>query len=97
MSTILDITASAEIEMLRAELEGRAMQGLGLTQVESMIVIAKLRLVGALVQSMEREVSALRLIEAGRVGTAIVEQLATDALVELSDGKVLRPDFGRKA
>lgn len=97
MTSILDITASSEIEMLRAELEGRAMQGLGLTEVESRIVIAKLRLIGSLVHSIEREVCAYRLIDAGKAGAAVVEQLATNALVELSDGKVLRPEFGRKA
>lgn len=97
MSSILDITASSEIEMLRAELESRAMQGFGLTEVESRIVIAKLRLIGSLVHSIEREVCAYRLIDAGKAGAAVVEQLATDALVNLSDGKIVRPEFGRKA
>lgn len=93
--TILDITASSEIASLREELNGKAMAGHGLTMVESRIAAEKLRLIGALVGSMEQELSVFRLAEAGRVGAAVVEQLATDVLAD-PQGKVLRPDFGRK-
>ncbi|MDM9647720.1 hypothetical protein [Rhizobium sp. S163] len=59
----------------------------------------RIGLLGKLANALETEVSYFRLIEAGREGKQIVEQLATDNLVQLvkdPEGKIIFPDFGRK-
>lgn len=48
----------------------------------------------------ERELGALRLIEAGRIGRSFVEELAAGEggkLVTDPEGKIVRPDFGRRS
>lgn len=53
-----------------------------------------------IVQSMEAELEAFRLLEADRAGRRFMENEASEALTALmahSDGKILRPDFRRKS
>lgn len=62
-------------------------------------LVERLAAVRKMMTVIEREVGALRLAEAARSGRAIVEDLATEELqqlVEDPEGKVVRPDFGRK-
>ncbi len=51
-----------------------------------------------LARNDEEELSVFRLTEAGNVGRATVNQLASEAHgnLLLEDGKVVRPDFGRR-
>ncbi len=51
-----------------------------------------------LAHNQEQELSVFRLAEAGEVGRAVVNDLATQALGNLmiGDTKIIRPDFGRK-
>jgi enhancing lycopene biosynthesis protein 2 len=54
------------------------------------------RLFGNILQELE----ILRLTEAGRIGRTAVEELATSQACELivdPQGKVIRPDFGRRS
>ncbi len=62
-------------------------------------LVERLATIRKMMSIIEREVGALRLAEAARSGKAIVEDLATDQLkqlVEDPEGKVIRPNFGRR-
>ncbi|MGX1259826.1 hypothetical protein [Sinorhizobium fredii] len=100
MSSVLDITASSEIRALQDEIQARAMTGADLSIVEMRIVVDRLRAIGSLVHLMEQELAVHRLGEAGREGRNALEESATETLTHLvidPEGKVVRPDFGRKA
>ena len=59
----------------------------------------ELALLARLANSMEQELEVHRLHERRRITAATMEASATSSLVELvadPDGKVLRPEFGRK-
>lgn len=63
-------------------------------------VAEELTLLAALANSLEQEVAVHRLRERHRIAAAAMEASATEALAEVvvdPEGKVLRPDFGRKA
>ncbi len=50
--------------------------------------------------SVERELGAFRTLEAGRFATNMLEQVATDEVGRLvldPEGKVVRPEFGRRS
>lgn len=50
--------------------------------------------------AVERELGAFRALEAGRFATNTLEQVATTAAGELvldPEGKVVKPDFGRRS
>ncbi len=51
-----------------------------------------------LAHNQEQELSVFRLAEAGEIGRAVVNDLATQALGNLmiGDTKIIRPDFRRK-
>lgn len=51
-----------------------------------------------LARNEEEELAVFRLAEAGQLGRAVVNDLATKAMgnLMLEDGKVVRLDFGRK-
>lgn len=62
-------------------------------------ITSHLRLMRTLATNMEQELNVYRLIDAGRVYSATVEQLATEAAASFilnSADNVVRPDFGRK-
>ncbi|SOC46606.1 hypothetical protein SAMN05892877_12352 [Rhizobium subbaraonis] len=62
-------------------------------------LVERLATIRKMVAVTEREVGALRLAEVARSGRVIVENLATEHLqhmAEDADGKIVRPDFGRK-
>lgn len=52
-----------------------------------------------LARNEEEELAVFRLAEAGQLGRAAVNELATDAMgnLMLDQGKIVRPDFGRKS
>ena len=65
---------------------------------EQRIFAARLMALGRLAHNIEQELTVLRLVEAGREGRSMVDQLASDQfenLVRDPDGKVVRPDFGK--
>lgn len=60
---------------------------------------AKLSLCSELARSMELELTGFRLLEMDRQGRSFMEAEASAAMSVRSvsrDGKILRPDFGRK-
>lgn len=61
---------------------------------------SRLSLCADLAQAMETELTAFRIIEGNRQGRAFMEAEAAKALnkpIVSHDGKVVHPDFGRKA
>lgn len=63
------------------------------------ILVHKLSLLSHLYQNVAQELVILRETEASRLGRTCVEELATaevTALIVDPEGKVIRPDFGRK-
>lgn len=61
-------------------------------------IVRSLRLMRIIATNMERELNVYRLIDAGRVFTGTVEQLAQDTaagLVLETSGNIIKPDFGR--
>jgi hypothetical protein len=63
------------------------------------VITRNLRLMRTIATHMETELNVYRLMDAGRVYTATVEQLAQDAAVGLvleTTGNVITPNFGRK-
>lgn len=62
-------------------------------------LVGRLASIRKMMVLIEREVGALRLAESARTGRVIVEDLATEQFQDLVDdpeGRVVRPDFGRK-
>lgn len=58
----------------------------------------ELRALSMVARCMEQELQVHRLMEAGRHGRRMVDELASaTALPILSDGNVVRPDFGRRS
>ncbi|APO76080.1 hypothetical protein AM571_CH03286 [Rhizobium etli 8C-3] len=55
--------------------------------------------IARLARNEEEELAVFRLAEAGQLGRAAVNELATEAMgnLMLDHGKVVRPDFGRKS
>lgn len=99
MRAVLDLTASSEIISLHEELQAKAMTGVDLSVVEMRVVAERLRTLGKLVVLMEQELAVHRIGEDGRDGRSALEQAATESLTHLTldpEGKVIRPDFGRK-
>lgn len=63
-------------------------------------IYAKLSLCSELASAMEMELTGFRLLEMDRQGRAFMEAEAAKALntpIVSHDGKVVHPDFGRKA
>ncbi|WP_085025564.1 hypothetical protein [Ensifer aridi] len=99
MSSVLDTTASTEIRALHEEIQAKAMSGADLSVVEMRIVSDRLRTIASLVYFMEQELAVHRLGEDGQAGRTELERAATESLTHLTldpEGKVIRPDFGRK-
>ncbi|RVG68518.1 hypothetical protein [Sinorhizobium meliloti] len=99
MKAVLDLTASSEITSLFEEIQARAASGVDLSVVEMRVVAERLRTLGRLMVLMEQELAVHRIGEDSRDGRAALEQAATENLTHLTldpEGKVIRPDFGRK-
>ncbi|RVN34511.1 hypothetical protein [Sinorhizobium meliloti] len=99
MKAVLDLTASSEILALFEEIQAKAMAGVDLSVVEMRIVAERLRTLGRLVVLIEQELAVHRIGEDGRNGRTALEEAATESLTHLAldpEGKVIRPDFGRK-
>jgi len=61
-------------------------------------ITSHLRLMRIMASNMEREVETYRLIDAGRVFSSTIEQVAQDAAVGLileTSGNVIKPNFRR--
>ena len=64
------------------------------------VITRNLRLMRTIAVNMEQELGTYRLIDAGRVFSSTVENLAQDAAIGLileTTGNIIRPDFGRKS
>lgn len=62
-------------------------------------IFAVLKTIRKMTAELEREVGALRLMEASRIARDMINELATDQFVGLvidPEGKVIRPDFRKK-
>jgi hypothetical protein len=63
-------------------------------------LIASLRIMRRMALSMEQELSVHRLGEANAIGRGHAERLSSEALTHLvldPEGKVVKPDFGRRS
>lgn len=90
------IVLSAELNLIATDFQAR--HEIGKRQLHE--VGDFLAALARLAASMERELEVHRLAEAGQLGRAAVEQLATDQFIGLvvdPDAKVVRPDFGKGA
>ncbi len=99
MRAVLDLTASSEIIALFEEIRAKAATGVDLSVGEMRVVAERLHTLGRLVVFMEQELAVHRIGEDGRDGRSALEQAATESLTHLTldpEGKVIRPDFGRK-
>ncbi|UWU13249.1 hypothetical protein N2599_13960 [Rhizobium sullae] len=90
---------SDELQLLRGEFSPFARRG-GYLEPETVQQLRqRLRLLSKLANAMEMELAYFRLMENGRLGREAIEQLSTESLVEMvkdPEGKIIRPDFGRK-
>lgn len=97
MTAVLKL--SDELLVLRGEFVSYARSGGILTSETVKQLRHRLRLLATLANAMETELSYFRLMEANRAGHELIEELSTEKLVELikdPEGKIIRPDFGRK-
>jgi hypothetical protein len=90
------IVLSRELYETSLGLQARADMG-GVPPGEASEIADELRALAAIAKAMEGELQVHRLLRAGEVGRKMVEELAAStALPPMSDGNVIRPDFGRR-
>ena len=98
----LDLPLSDALTALLGSFEPHidSADGVTLSEAETLSIVLRLRLLAKMAQSMEEELAVHRLLQVTRTARINMNDLATDALMQLSHdrgGNVIKPDFGRKS
>ncbi|OKP69606.1 hypothetical protein BTE77_27835 [Ensifer adhaerens] len=94
------MNVASQIHDVCSEMQALALAGNGLTLPQTRAFVSRLIIVEQLASSEWRELCVHRAAENGHRTQREIERAATEQLVDLvydPEGKVIRPDFGRKS
>ena len=92
------MSLATELFAVADDLRGKSKIGANLDPDQIAELTDFLTALARLAHNQEQELSVFRLTEAGDMGRALINDLATQAMGNLmiEDSKIIRPEFGRK-